>query len=189
MSKNTKTILIVIGTLLILPAIWGVIKRNWFKQTEVKINESESGIDVALTKRYNTLKKLVDATKGYMKHEKTVQTEIVKLRQPAKSDSLINKAAFADKLTTAAGNLNVAVENYPELKANTTVVKLQQSIQETEDNLQAARRIYNSNVNLYNKEVVSFPSNVIASMILASKKKFFEAEESKRRDVETSLDY
>ena len=84
-------------------------------------------------------------------------------------------------------NLLAVAENYPELKSSETFVTLQKSILDVEEHLQAARRLYNSNVSLYNQKIVTFPSSVIAGMKGMTKKDFFEAEETKREDVKISI--
>ena len=82
---------------------------------------------------------------------------------------------------------NVLVENYPDLKANTTYIELQRSIVDCEEHLQAARRLYNSNVTEFNKLLVVFPSSVVAGMKNLTKQDFFEVEEEKKQDVKINL--
>ena len=80
--------------------------------------------------------------------------------------------------------LNVVVEQYPQLRASENFAKLQNASAEVEENLQAARRVYNANVSYYNQKIVVFPSSMIANWKGFTKRDFFEAEASKRQDVE-----
>jgi LemA protein len=83
--------------------------------------------------------------------------------------------------------INVAVENYPDLKADKVFINLQNSINEVEAHLQAARRLYNSNVSTLNQRIVTFPTSIVASNIKMARKAFFEAEVAKRQDVDVSF--
>ncbi|MFA6800913.1 MAG: LemA family protein [Acholeplasmataceae bacterium] len=174
---------IIVLVLVFIIVSWMISTINAFRRMQVKIDESESSIDVALTKRYDLLSKMFAATKGYMKHEKETLTQVVAMRQPGHSASIQDKQEFANQMTRGLEAINVVVEQYPDLKASTNVAKLQDSTSEVEENLQAARRVYNSNVSVYNQKVVVFPSNVIANWKKFTKRDFFESEELKRQDV------
>lgn len=175
--------LIVIAIIFIILISWVITTTNAFRRMIVKINESESSIDVALTKRFDLLSKMLAAAKGYMKHEKETLTQVTSLRQPPSSASIEEKQEFASRVSQGLRAINVVVENYPDLKATRTVEKLQDSTSEVEENLQASRRVYNSNVSHYNQRVVVFPSNIIANWRAFKKRSFFEAEEIKKQDV------
>ncbi len=162
---------------------WVISTTNSFRRMQIKIDESESSIDVALTKRYDLLTKMFAATKGYMKHEKETLTEVVGMRQPGHGASIKEKQEFANQVTRGLEAINVVVEQYPDLKASQNVLKLQDTTAEVEENLQASRRVYNSNVSVYNQKVVVFPSNIIANWKKFTKRDFFEADEVKRQDV------
>ena len=180
---------IVIGVvvLVILLAIlgWWISTRNWFNQTKVKIDEAKSSIDISLTKRYDLLTKSLATVKGYAKHEYETITKTIEMRNaPRVQDmSMKEKSELAGKLNEASHQLNVVMENYPDLKASENFSKLQLQIQDCEDNLQASRRIFNSNVSIYNQKLVSFPSSLIANSMHLTKEEFFEAEAAKREDV------
>ena len=91
------------------------------------------------------------------------------------------------KMTKNIEKINLLVENYPELKSSENFKVLQQSIVEVEEHLQAARRMYNSNVSIFNQMLVTIPSNIVASMSGMTKKEFFEADEIKKNDVKIEL--
>lgn len=176
-------VLIVLGVIALMIIFWIIGEINSFRRMLVKIDESESSIDVALTKRFDLLSKMFQAAKGYMKHEAETLQKVIAMRQPAHGAPMEEKQAFANELTRGLQAINVVVEQYPDLKASQNVSKLQDATLEVEENLQASRRVYNSNVSYYNQKVVVFPSNVIAKWKNFEKRAFFEAEALKREDV------
>jgi LemA protein len=172
-----------LGFLFVVVLGWVISTINSFRRMLVKIDESESSIDVALTKRFDLLSKMFSAVKGYMKHEQETLTKVVSMRQPGHGAPMAEKQEFANEVTRGLQAINVVVEQYPDLKASQNVGKLQDASVEVEENLQAARRVYNSNVSYYNQKVVVFPSNIIANWTKFEKRAFFEAEAIKREDV------
>jgi LemA protein len=178
----------VIVALILIIALWYIGVMNQLRQLEVKVEEAESGIDVALTKRFDALTKMLDTTKGYAKHESETLEKVIKWRSGIPSDATLqDKQEFASQLAKVANGINVVVEQYPDLKANTMFTNLQNSIMDTEEHLQAARRLYNSNVRAINHIIVTFPQSIVAKAIKMEKKEFFEAEESKRQDVKMTF--
>lgn len=173
----------VIAFLIIVLVFWIITTTNTFRRKLVKIDESESSIDIALTKRFDLLTKLVGAVKGATKHERETLESVVAMRQPSRSASIQDKQEFAEEVTRGLNEINVVVEQYPQLRANENFLNLQNSTSEVEENLQAARRVYNANVSVYNQKVVTFPSSIIANWKNFVKRDFFEAEASKREDV------
>ena len=177
-------LLIVIVVIVLIFAIWYISVSNKLNRSVVKIDESLSGIDVALTKRYDVLTKMIEVVKGYAKHEKETLFEIIKLREGM---SIKEKNEVSQSMDEALKKINLVVENYPELRSSENYKTLQQSIADVEEHLQAARRLYNSNVSLYNQLLVSFPTSVIANSKGLTKKDFFEADDTKKEDVKIDL--
>ena len=175
---------IVVAVVIIIAIIgWWISTSNKFKVMQVKIDEALSGIDVALTKRFDLLTKAVATAKGYAKHESETLEKIISMRNPGKYSSLGEKQEFANATTEAIKSLNVVVEQYPTLKADTQFTSIQRHIADVEEQLQAARRLYNSNVSTYNQAIIVFPGSIVANKGGFTKREFFEAEESKREDV------
>ena len=170
----------VLGGIVLLLLIWFVSTRNKIVRAEVKIGEAESGIDVALTKRYDVLTKMLDVTKGYAKHERETLAEVVNLRRGM---SMSERNEANAKMDDMMARINILKEDYPDLKASENFKQLQMSILDVEEHLQASRRLYNGNVTIFNNIIVTFPSSVVAGMMGKSKKEFFEAEARKRADV------
>lgn len=186
-SLNTGAmvaIIVVAVILLILLSIvgWYISTRNRFVRLEQNVESSESRIDVYLTKRFDLLTKMLDTTKGYMKHEKETLIDVVEMRNPGAKASLQEKAQFNEQMDAATKQLNLVVERYPELKADKMFDNLQKSISEVEENLQAARSNFNSNVKEFNQAILQFPASLVAGSKY-KKKEYFEAETSKRQDV------
>ena len=174
--------IVVAIVVIILIAYIGI--SNDLNRAVVKIDEAASGIDVALTKRYDVLTKMMDTCKSFVKHENEIMFKVIELR----SGSSIQEKNDANKtMSENYKNLLAVAENYPELKSSDIFVSLQKSIIDVEEHLQAARRLYNSNVSIYNQKLVTFPSSMIASSKGMTKKDFFEAEESKREDVKIDI--
>ncbi|MBN2504822.1 MAG: LemA family protein [Bacilli bacterium] len=175
---------IVLGILLIV-ALWYIGTMNTLRQLELKVHEAESGIDVALTKRFDMLSKMLETTKGYAKHEAETLEKVVKWRSGIPENATLkDKEEFLNQMNQVTSGIDVVVEQYPDLKANTVFLELQSAVANTEEHLQAARRLYNANVTRINHIIVTFPQSIVANAIHMEKKPYFEAEERKRQDVE-----
>ena len=176
-------VVVLIGLASII-ALWFITVVNGFNRAIVKVDEAESGIDVALEKRYDLLTKMIASTKGYAAYEKKTLESIVEMRKPSHQSPISEKQAFANELSGHMSKLNVVLEQYPDLKASNNFGKLQDASVEVEENLQAARRVYNANVSSYNQKIGVFPSSFVANWRHFTKKDFFEVEQTKRKDVE-----
>ncbi len=175
---------IIILVLVLVIIFWYIGIMNQLRQLELKVQEAESGIDVALTKRFDMLSKMLQTTKGYAKHEAETLEKIVKWRSGIPKDATLkDKEKFFNELNQVAQGINVVVEKYPDLKANTVFMELQKAVANTEEHLQAARRLYNANVTRINTVIVTFPKSIVANKIKMERKPYFEAEEAKREDV------
>lgn len=173
-----------IGLILII-VLWFITTMNKLRHLDLKVQEAESGIDVALTKRYDMLTKMLEITKGYAKHEAETLENVVKWRGGIPNNaSLEDKQEFTKQLNEVSTGLDVVVEQYPDLKANTVFKELQAAVTNTEEHLQAARRLYNANVTHLNHMVISFPRSIVANSIHMEQRPFYETEDKKRQDVE-----
>lgn len=187
-SGTLIAIVVIVIVVLILFIIlgWWISTSNTLKRMKVKVDESLSGIDVALTKRYDLLTKSLSAVKGYAKHEEETLTKVIAARQGKTVEelSMKEKNELNNAMSEAQKSISVLAESYPDLKANTTFVELQKQSADCEEQLQAARRIYNSNVSSFNQKRVSFPSSIVASASgFKADLEFFKAEEAKKSDV------
>ena len=185
LDTGAVTALVIVGVVVLLLIVvvgWYISTRNKFIRYEQDIESSESRIDVYLTKRYDLLTKMVATTKGYAKHESETLENIIAMRNPNSMGNVKDKQEFNNMMTEVQTKLNVVVESYPSLKADSLFKGLQESITEVEENLQAARSNFNSNVSTYNKAILQFPASIVAGSRF-TKKEYFEAEEAKKQDV------
>ena len=166
---------------IVILVFWYILTSNKLNIAVVKIEEADSGIDVALTKRYDVLTKMLDITKAYAKHEEKTLSSVVNLR---KGMTMEEKTTVNNKMSEEFLKLNAVAENYPELKSSESFQRLQSSIADVEEHLQAARRLYNANVSSFNQLIVTFPTSIVANSKKLTKKDFFETEEIKKQDVE-----
>ena len=154
-----------------------VKKRNAVKQ-------SRSSIDVYLTQRFDLIPNLVECVKGYAKHEEKLLESITKLRTEYNVSKDLDKASL---LNTQMNKLIAIVENYPDLKASENFLNLQKNLTKMEDQLQAARRLYNMDVTAYNTAIQVFPTNLIASAFNFTEEKLFELEPGKGENVKVNF--
>ncbi len=175
--------------LLLLFAIWWIRVKNTLRRGLEKISEADSSIGIALTKRYDALTKMLGTVKGYAKHEAETLIGVIQMRGGVspKEMTIDEKQEFASQLTRAVSGLNVVFEKYPELKASQHFAQFNATIINIEDNLEATRRIYNSNVSRINQMIVSFPTSMVAHSMHLERQKFFQAEEEKRQDVKVEF--
>lgn len=164
--------------------IWAIMTSNRFKTLLVKIDEADSGIDVALTKRYDTLTKLIDVVRAYARHETETLGKLVELRSGMR---MAEKAELSSQYDALAQRLHVIAEAYPQLNSSENYKQLQAAIVDAEDHLQAARRVYNMNVSSFNQAIVVFPDSIIANRSRHTPREFFSVETDKRADVEITL--
>lgn len=136
-------------------------------------------IDVQLKRRYDLIPNLVETAKGYLKHEKEVLENVTKARQQAIDASGVKDQAQAENfLTSTLRSLFAVVENYPDLKANTNMLALQEEVVSTENKISFARQHYNDSVMTYNARTETVPSNIIASTFGFKVRDFFELEDA-----------
>ena len=176
--------IIIIVVIVLVIALGYISISNALNKSLVKIDEANSGIDVALTKRYDVLTKMIDVVKGYTKYEQETIFKTVELR---KGMTMQEKNEANANMEENFSKIQVLAENYPDLKASENYKTLQLSIADVEEHLQAARRLYNANVSSYNQKLVTFPSSIIANSKGLTKREFFNAEEQKRQDVKIDL--
>jgi LemA protein len=171
--------------LIIAVALLVVVFYNTLVGKKNQVDNAFASIDVMLKKRCDLIPNLVATAKEYMQFEQQTLTNIAGLRARAVSGRLSPEARVdvENQLSRELGNLMVAVEAYPDLKANQNFLQLQGSLNEVEEQISAARRFYNSAVTDYNNAVEMFPTNIFANMMSYRKRPWFEATETERRNV------
>jgi LemA protein len=175
-------VLIIVGLLVLIGVIY-VLVRNSIIAERNRVDEAWSGIDVQLKRRHDLVPNLVETVKGYAAHEQKVFEEATKARaaaMAAHSPAEVGRAEGA--LGGALTDLRAVAEDYPELQADENFRQLQNELSELEDQIQAARRIYNSNVQSYNTKIQVFPNSIVAGSGGFTDKEFFEIEEPSERE-------
>lgn len=175
-------IFLILLLIVLITVVWAVKTSNNIKRMEIKVDEAFSGIEVALTKRYDMLTKMLDVCKGFMKHESELFSKVISLRQGMSLGEMGRADREMGELT---GRLFAVAENYPELRSAQVFAELQQGVRDAEEHLQAARRLYNASVSSYNAAIAVFPDSLLARG--RSPREFFEAEDAKREDVKVQF--
>ncbi len=167
--------------LLIIAAIAGylVIIYNKFVSLRAGIDASWSDIDVQLKRRYDLIPALVDTVKVYKDYEAETLEKVIQARQQGvNAGTQDEKAAAANMLSGALGKMFALAEAYPDLKANTTFIKLQNELTNLEDAIQNARRYYNAIVRDYNAKLESFPDLYVARKFNFTSRNYFGLDEN-----------
>ena len=158
-----------------------LIMYNNLVKARNKVKQAKSGIDVYLNQRFDLIPNLVECVKAYSKHEQKIFTDIANLRTKYKQEQkdIVN----AKNLNNKMNELIAVAENYPELKASEQYLNLQRNLIKVESQLQAARRIYNTEVTDYNNKIGVVPSNVVAGLFGFKEEELFEIEEYKKENI------
>ena len=174
MSFGNIILLIIIGV-----GAYLVVIYNKFVSLRAGMDASWSDIDVQLKRRYDLIPALVDTVRGYKEYEGDTLERVIKARQQGLSAGTMDeKAAAANMLSGALGKMFALAEAYPDLKANTNFLKLQDELSNLEDAIQNARRYYNAIVRDYNAKTESFPDLFVAQKFNFTKRDYFELDES-----------
>ncbi len=172
---------LIILAIVIAGIIFVIVTYNGFIRLKNLCDNAWSDVDVQLKRRYDLIPNLVSTVKGYASHEREVFESVTKARAEATTAKTPGEQSKAENMLTGAlRQLFAVAENYPELKANTNFLDLQNNLSEIEDNIQNARRYYNAVVRDNNIKVESFPSNIIANIFNFKKREFFEMAEGER---------
>ncbi len=163
---------------LILIASWVMATYNGLVALRNQIENAWKQIDVQLNRRYDLIPNLVETVKGYMKYEQDTLQKVVEARSKAMAAGSVKETAEAQNaLTQSMGRIFALMENYPELKADQSVLRLQEELATTENQLAFARQYYNDVVMRFNTKREVFPSNFIASLFKFEPRDFFTAPE------------
>lgn len=178
---------VILGIILLgILFLWSLY--NGFVRESTEIEEAWSQISVQLKRRVDLIPNLVEAVKGYAKHEKGVFEQVTKARSSLLgAQSPQEKAAADNMLTGALKSLFAVAENYPKLEASENFRQLQRELSDTEDKIAYARQYYNTQVLEYNLKVKIFPNSLFAPMWKFTVKEFFQADASDQKPVKVSF--
>jgi LemA protein len=179
---TTAISLVIVVAVVVIP-VWIIATSNGFVRAQNKVDEAWSGIDVQLKRRHDLVPNLVEAVKGYTQHERETLTAVTEARTEAVAPSDPDQVAHAEaKLTSALGGIRAVAEQYPQLRASENFQQLEAQLAEIENEIQAARRIYNANVQVYNTRIQVFPGSLIAGRNFKPRS-FFELDSPAERAV------
>ncbi|MFO7987312.1 MAG: LemA family protein [Desulfatiglandaceae bacterium] len=184
MSKGLKTLLIILGIVVLLIIIpYSYLKGTY--NTLVTMDENVKGawaqVENQLQRRYDLIPNYVETVKGYAEHEREVFVKVTEARSKVGNADTVNEKIEANKqLTSALSRLMVVVEQYPELKANTNFIRLQDELAGTENRIAVERRRFNEAVKAYNTMIRTFPTNLVAGIFGFEKATFFEVPEERQ---------
>lgn len=176
-------VIIVIVALIVLAGLIYILIRNSIIGSRNRVDEAWSGIDVQLKRRHDLVPNLVETVKGYAEHEQATFTRVTDARAEAMKAGSVEATQEAEaKLSGALTDLRAVAENYPNLRATENFQQLSRNLSEIEDEIQASRRIYNSNVQAYNTKIQIFPNSVVANQGGFTPREFFEISDAAERE-------
>lgn len=182
---NPTYIVIIVAAVVLF---WLLLTYNSLITLRNRVKEAWSQIDVQLKRRSSLIPNLVEAVKGYAKHEKTVFENVTKARSALLGAKNPHEAAQADNmLTSALKSLFAVAEAYPNLRASENFKHLQEEVSDTETKVAASRQFYNRNVLDLNNSLETIPSGWVGQMFGFRKEEFFKATESEKEDIKVKF--
>jgi LemA protein len=174
----------VVGVLL----LYGILAFNRLVRHRNRVENSWSGIDVQLRRRYDLIPNLIQTVQGYAQHERELFDQVTRARTRAIEAGTIGDQAEAEReVTRSLGRLMAVAEAYPQLRANENFLALQEELTATESKIAFARQFYNDQVMRFNTLIQQFPSVIIARVTGFREREFFETEEDSRGAVAVDL--
>ena len=177
-------VLIVLLVLVVLVGGYVMLTYNGLVSLRNRIENAWAQIDVQLKRRYDLIPNLVETVKGYASHEKETLDKVIQARNAGMGASGPQEQAQAENVLTGALKSVFALsEAYPDLKANTNFLQLQEELTGTEGRIAYARQFYNDTVYRYNTKIQSFPANVLAGRFKFAEREYFRADDEARGNV------
>lgn len=182
----SPSLILIIAVVLIVLFVWSTY--NALATGKVRIKEALSGIDVQLKRRIDLVPNLIATVKGYAKHEKGLLENVTKARSSLMHASSTHEKAVSDNMLSSALKSLIGIsEAYPDLKASTNFLSLQEELSDIEAKIAYARQFFNTNVASFNSTLVNFPGSVIGSTFGFKQEEFFEATDGERKNVKVSF--
>lgn len=184
---GVSTEIIIFGIIVLLILFYIISTYNQLVRARNRVRNQWSQVDVQLKKRFDLIPNLVETVKGYASHEKNTLESVIRARNKAVSAATPGEAAAERELNKALGRLLALTESYPDLKANTNFVKLQDELSELENKIAHARQFYNDTVMKYQNKREMFPTNIVAAVFGFKQAEYFTAEENERKNVKVTF--
>ena len=176
----------IVVAVVVLLVLWYIATNNSLIRARNKVDEAWSGIDVQLKRRHDLVPNLVETVKGYAAHERETLQRVTDARanaMAAQNAPPAERSQAESGLSAALGGIHAVAEQYPQLRATENFQRLQAQLAEIEDEIQASRRIYNSNVQIYNTRIQIFPNSLVAARGDFRPREFFEIDVPSDREV------
>jgi len=181
-------VLVIVLVVVVLIAAYVVVAYNGLVRLRNRIENAWSQIDVQLQRRYDLIPNLIETVKGYASHEKGVFEAVTAARaQAIGAQGVAQQAQAENAITGALKSLFAVAEAYPELKANTNFLSLQEELSSTEGKIAYARQFYNDTVQSWNTKIETIPTSVVAGLMHAGKREYFEADDTSRGPVKVDF--
>ena len=181
-----ESIIYIVLTVLLIVILVIIAKYNKLVKLFNKMKKAKSDIEICLNKRFDLMPNLVETVKGYAKHEADTLSSVIAQRNMAKTSKDVMDSE--NKITNAIHGIFAVAEQYPDLKANTNFMDLQNQLKKVEEDIANSRKYYNALVREYNDVIMSVPTNIVASLFHFEKKTMFEvANASERENVQVKF--
>lgn len=192
MNKRLKPwhiILIVVAVLAVALFGYTVKSYNGLVTLKQEVTQKESDIQTTLQRRADLIPNLVNTVKGYASHEESIMKEVSDARAAlVGANNTGDQLAANEQMTSALNRLLAIAENYPDLKANTNFIQLQDELSGTENRITQARRAYNDAVKTYNTKIQRFPTSLIAGIFNFEAFDYFQANEGAQEVPSVNFD-
>ncbi|MCA9382216.1 LemA family protein [Candidatus Dojkabacteria bacterium] len=183
-----NTVLLLLLAIPLIIIAYAISLYNALVQLKMKVEEALADIDTFLKQRYDMIPNLVEIVKGYAKHEQETLEKLTELRSKAmQTENVADRVETENQISQTLKSLFAVAENYPDLKANTNFLDLQQKLTGLEDNIQKSRRYYNGTVQNFNTKIATFPNNLLAGPLGYKPYKFFAANEEEKENVKVQF--
>lgn len=180
-QKVLLVVVIVIVLIILIPFLYLKGTYNSLVTMDEEISGAWAQVENQLQRRYDLIPNLVETVKGYASHEREVFIQVTEARSKvAGAANIPDKIAANNGLSAALSRLLVVVERYPELKANTNFIRLQDELAGTENRIAVERRRYNEMVKAFNARIRRFPTNIVAGMFGFEKGAYFEVPQERQ---------
>ena len=187
MSTGMLILLIVLAIIVII-VMYVISVHNNLVALRNRVKDQWAQIDVQLKRRFDLIPNLVETVKGYTKHESETLENVIKARNTYLSATTPEDQIKANnELSNVVTKLFALSESYPDLKANTNFMQLQDELKDVENKIASAIQFYNDTVLQYNNKIEMFPSNIIAGMFNFKRETFFEAAAAERENVQVKF--
>lgn len=176
------SLLLLVGIAVIIGVLALVGMYNSLIGLKNQVDNVYATVDTLLKKRYDLIPNLVASVEQYMTHERETLAKVTEMRSRATAGNLSTdeKVQLDNQITQALGGIRVAVEAYPQLKANENFLQLQAALNETEEQISAGRRAYNAAVTSLNNAIEMFPTSLMANVMGLKRRAWFEIPEAQR---------